>query len=94
MSSNAYLVETLGRAIGERDRRIAALEAEVEQQRQRAERAEEASRAALYLLGTDADRAAIGPKPWGQRLANAVIDMLRAAAGIERAGQAGGEGTA
>jgi hypothetical protein len=39
----------------------------------------EACKAALYLMGNDADRRMIGEKPWGNRGAETVPDMLRAA---------------
>jgi hypothetical protein len=38
-----------------------------------------ACQAALYLLGDDADRAAIGVKPWAPRGAESVPEILRAA---------------
>lgn len=38
---------------------------------------EAALKAALYLLGNDADRASIGEKPWGDNGANSVVQILR-----------------
>lgn len=40
-----------------------------------------ACESALYLLGDDCDRELIGPKPWGNRGATYVIEMLRKALG-------------
>jgi len=83
--------------------RIAALEAEVEQQRQRAERAERERDALMAAWPSDDSRTVFeaacpeGWYVWGIDEDDPVYptreQAIRVAAGIERASQAGGEGT-
>jgi hypothetical protein len=67
------------RAVGPRGQTIDVLLSATQTAGQEETVARRGCRAALWLIGNDADRARIGKKPWGENGAGSVVGILRAA---------------